>query len=473
MKNVKSMRYANNNLRLGSIGSAALCVGLCAGIVLTGWSCRRNEGMPTPRENMALDVAPSFASLESGSKGASYSRAALESFAAGDKVGLCLLYYNGATPTPLSSVADEWFNLRYTANASGILTRIAPDKPVYYDQNETNNVDLYAYYPYNASLAKANLLAYEFSVQTNQNTLGAMAASDLCWAKNEKDLPDPITPSAAPVEMHFKHRFSKLTLAIKVPKILSGNRAVTGLSNAKLHNIVPTVLLNMATGAVSWSSDPNKKVPTTVVPLNGTQKVDKDPWFEWQFEAIIPAQAIDLNSALVGFTVETSGGSVDMVLYAPNNLFGTHGLTCQMGTQYDLSLTVGSSSGGGGGGSGDGKIEVKLDGSVIEPWKTATPVVGDLTNSITTVFSYTNAAITSAVSRVQVTTNESATVYDIVAGVTVTGTTCSFAFTRASSSPRDYGFSITKLVFLNGSGGIVYTWTGTSARVYNPTAMTL
>lgn len=472
------MRYAHHILRFGPLIRTSLqTIGLCAGVMLVGWSCqRRSEPAPELLEDMALDVAPSFASLENPSNSAPRSKATFESFNAGDLVGLYVVYRApGDVARPLSGVAADSSNLRYTANSAGVLTRILPDKPVYYNKLNPNKVDLYGYFPFNSALTNAQLGAYEFTIAKDQSAVGALAASDLCWAKNEKGVEaDPVVPSAKPVEMHFKHRCSKITVTINVPKTLSGNRTVTGLSGVKLHGILPTTVLNMSTGVVALPNEAAKKVPTAIIPLAGVAKEENNLWWKWQFEAIIPPQTMVAGTAVVAFQVETSGVAEQLVLYAPSNLFGTHLLTCQSGVQYEWTLIVGSSSGSGGGGSGEGQIEVKLDGSTIKAWQTGTPVSGDLTNSITTRFSFTNAAIDATVNRVKVTTNESATVYDIATGVTVDEATqtCSFSFTRASSSPRDYGFSITKLEFLNNTTS-VHTWTGTSARVYNPTSMTL
>lgn len=465
-----AMRYANNRDRLHT---TLRTITVCAGVLLLGWSCqRRPDPAPGLLEDMALDVAPSFASLEGPSNSAPNSKATLlDKFTAGDKVGLYLVYCNNSGASrPLSDVHADSANLRYTASAAGMLTRILPDKPVFYNKLNSNKVDLYAYFPYNEAMNTAQLAAYKFTVKQDQSVVGAMAASDLCWAKNEKGLESTsIVPSAKPVEMHFKHKFAKITLTIKTPKSLSDNRTVTGLKNIRFLGVVSSAVLNVSTGVATLATG---EQPISITPRAGTPTTSDADWNTYPFELIVPAQTMTANVAVVNFQVETSGKSEEFTLYAPGDLFGTHGLTSQAGIQYDMSITVGSNSGGGGGGADGGQIEVKLEGSSIKAWVAGPSVAGDLTNSITTKFSFTHAAITSAVNRVKVTTNESATVYEITTGVAVAGTTCSFAFTRASSSPRDYGFSITKMEFLNGTT-TVHTWTGTSDRVYNPTSMTL
>lgn len=457
------MRYAKNTHQFGTrLRTTLRLMGVCTGVVLLSWSCKHNRTPIGPLDDMAINVVPSFAALESPSESAPRSKS-LDTFTPGEKAGVFVAYQSGGTSlSPLSNIDAKWANFCYTADENGVLTRVYPDKPVYYDRNNSEKVDLYAYYPYDATLnSPATVNAYVFSVKTDQSSTGALNASDLCWAKNENGVTGTaITPSASPVKMHFEHKFSKINIKIKAPA------SINRVSAVQLHGIVGTAVLNIEAGTVALTTDAAKKVPVTIKPRSDVSVGTEGSFNVYKFDAIIPAQTFAANTAVLGFEITKNSLTEKLTLYAPSDLFGSHKLTCQSGKQYEWTVTVGSNAGE------SGKFEIKLN-STVKPWETGTAASGDLTNSITTTFSFADGKIASGINRVKVTTDENAsTVFDIKTGVTVNSTTCNFKFTPESSSPRDYGFSITKLEFYNNTT-LVHTWTGTSARVYNPTSMTL
>lgn len=438
-------------------------------MLVAAGSCRRDNKGPVIGANCALEVSPSFDEMKTPEKNKrSRASADADAFKAGDKVGLFMV--NFATETAHGTLngtdgsKNQAHNREFIASASGLLSA---QPPVFYTKDFPWNVDIFAYYPYAKSWdTQADIAKYPFAVLADQSDATKISASDLCYAKT-----DGIghTPSAAAVPLRFNHKLSKIQVTICLPTTLHGNRTIEAIENMKFNDVSSSVTLNMTSGVTATVATPK----VTITPLQTRKMVPVNGLIENTYEVIVPVQdfgtANNLFSFELKFAAGGGGGENQKFAYKlPADVFDGNSTATTVGMLHQIKLTLSLSG------------EIELTGSDIIDWKTGPTHTSDLTNQITTQFSIKVTGVSSpeTIDRVKVTTNESATVYDIrnndEAGAITANASglCSFRFTKKSGSPYDYGFTITRIEFMAGeaSKGVLNF---NSARVYSPTTMDL
>lgn len=430
-------------------------------------SCRRDDSGSGIGDNYALEVSPSFNEMKTPEKTAqSRTSADADAFHAGDKVGLFMVNFTAeamhGTLNGTDGSKNQAHNREFIANASGLLSA---QPPVFYTKDFPWKVDIFAYYPYAKSWdTQADVTKYPFAVLTDQSDATKIAASDLCYAKTDAT---GHIPSAAAVPLRFLHKLSKIQVTICLPPALHGAKTIEAIENMRFNDVSSSVTLNMTNGTTTTVATP--KVALT--PLQTRNMVPTNGLMENTYEVIVPVQTFGTASNLFSFELKFAAGGGENQKFAyklPSDVFDGNSTTTTAGMLHQIKLTLSLSG------------EIELTGSDIIDWKTGPTHTYDLTNQITTQFSIKVTGVPSpeSIDRVKVTTNESATVYDIrnndeTGAVTASADgSCSFRFTEKSGSPYDYGFSITKIEFMAGevSKGVLNF---NSARVYSPTTMDL
>lgn len=136
----------------------------------------------------------------------------------------------------------------------------------------------YAYYPYNSEVTDVN----NVSVTVNADQTGGYDKEDFLTAQNTE-----AAAGAEIVTLNFNHAFSLVQVGIKETASTDQNATVT------LENIIPTVNVNVMTGAVGAATGE----ATSVKMKKSGQKME--------YRAIVPAQTIAGNAKLL--TIEAEG----------------------------------------------------------------------------------------------------------------------------------------------------------------------
>ncbi|MEG2527170.1 MAG: fimbrillin family protein [Mucinivorans sp.] len=420
-------------------------------------ACQKTK--PLDRDPYAIQIDGRFVAPPTQASAPSSKVDKYVNFIKDDKVGLYMVDFTAAsTHGTLGVSGNTANNVCFTADAAGTLMTTPP---VYYTKDFAWNVDIFAYSPYITTVT--SVTACPFNIATDQATTAKMAASDLCWTSTGAD---GVAVSSKPVALIFKHKFSKIELILHIPTSLSG-KAVSDVTELKFNNVATNTTFNMSTGVVTTAT----ATKAAITPLITTGKTTVGEVITYEYALILPVQTFTIADNLITFKLnftDPQNVSREMVYKVPAALFGANSTQTKEGTIHKMELTMISNS------------EILLTSSTITDWAGGTTETQDFTNRITTVFSITPSAITNLAqcNRVKVTTDESATVYDIknsdVAGsVSVSGGKCSFYFTEKSSSPYDYGFKITKIEFFNGDTSLGSKTLVNAARVYSPTTMDL
>lgn len=378
-------------------------------------------------------------------------RATSTTFEDGDQVGLYMVDFTGSTPTPLKTTGNQADNVRYTSDASGLLTT---NPPLRFTKGHTGKTDIYAYYPYNSQLTQKDVNNYEFSVSESQ--VAGMSASDLCMAST---IPTGIQPSASAVELVFEHKFAKIIVSLNMPRDYKDGLKIKGVSNFSFMGVAHTAKVNMGTQTVTTDLDKRYQALTPRVVQQGVvSDVDNTPHI---VEMIAPAQEYPVGKLFLIAVLEFENGEHRSFSFPmAERIFGDNKTVAGMAHSLNFGVKPGT--------------EMVFEGITVLPWNEGPGVSGELKDGISTEFSVGQQDFTSnfaMANRVKVTVEDS-TVYDITDGITVAGGVCKFKFTPASGSPLNYGFRIVKLDFLNG-GTSLYSCNMISDRVYNPTTMNL
>lgn len=161
------------------------------------------------------------------------------SFETGDCMGVFVTKYKGENAAPLELSGNYANNVAVRFDGKSWNC----DRPIYWEEGK---FDVYAYYPY----TKPNSVdEYEFSVQLNQSaennttSLNAYEESDLLWCKKEG------VAETKRVPLLFKHKLSKLTVKLVKGKDFAGE--IPDDIVVRIHNTVPTALIDLATGSVT------------------------------------------------------------------------------------------------------------------------------------------------------------------------------------------------------------------------------
>jgi len=169
--------------------------------------------------------------------------------------------------------ANTWTDYVFDAGNNGVMT--ASGIPPFYPLDGTN-VDIVAYSP-----AAAGTL---FSIHSDQTSPESYLASDLMFASATNK-----AKSNTAVPLLFEHKMAKIIITA------TAGAGVSTIEDVTLHNVLPQVTFNPATGAVGTALGTITSV--AIVKNNTTSKAVG--------AAVIPAQAID-NELL---TIKTNLGT--------------------------------------------------------------------------------------------------------------------------------------------------------------------
>ena len=210
-------------------------------------------------------------------------------FCNGDAVGMFMVNYESGTAGTLKAEGNQADNAKFTYQES--TNKWIPNVPVYYKDGKTN-VDIYGYYPYDASISDVE--AYSFEVRQNQRSegkdgsLGSYEASDFLWGKSEN-----ITPSNNIVDILFKHRMSSIRIALTKGEGWESDSEWQAVSKDVLvNNTMRKAEINLADGSVTAVGEAPE---TGIVPAeNGS-----DMW-----RAVVVPQEIAAGKAVLTITID-------------------------------------------------------------------------------------------------------------------------------------------------------------------------
>ena len=176
-----------------------------------------------------------------------WTKATDSGFETGDKVGVYVVNYTGATsPGTLASSGNHATNIGFTYG-----TAWTADTQIYW-KDQTTKADFYCYYPYVASIADVS--AYQFNVKANQSALADYKASDFLWGKTAG-----VSPTSDPVQITIKHAMSNL-----IVRLTPGNGyTAADLANAvvKIKNLKTRSVINLTNGSASATGTAEDMIP--------------------------------------------------------------------------------------------------------------------------------------------------------------------------------------------------------------------
>lgn len=175
-----------------------------------------------------------------------WTRATDSAFEQGDKVGIYVVNFNGASAGTLATTGNHVDNMCFTYSGSW-----TPNAPIYW-KDQTTKADFFCYYPYTTSVS--DVAAYPFSVKTDQSSEPNYKASDFLWGKTEG-----VAPTANPVQITVKHLMSNLLIYLKAGE----GYKTEDLKQAKITicGIKTDAMIDLATGKTTASGTAVNMIP--------------------------------------------------------------------------------------------------------------------------------------------------------------------------------------------------------------------
>ncbi len=216
----------------------------CAFAIAAGISaCGSNDTPQTPEKPASSD--PIQIKINAS---ADASRVGDTSFDNGDKVGIYVVNYNGATPGNLLSSGNHVDNMLFTF--SGAWNSATP---IYWKDNETH-ADFYLYYPYKANIAAVDAIPFE--VKSDQSSEQNYKSSELL-AGSVKN----VAPTADEVNINARHLMSQINITLEAGDGFKPEDLNSGNISVRINDVCTNCTLNLASCTVAPSG-----LPTTVTP---------------------------------------------------------------------------------------------------------------------------------------------------------------------------------------------------------------
>ena len=204
--------------------------------------------------------------------------------------------------------------------------------------SESVRLNVYAYYPYAASVADNT--AYPFSVAANQSTEAAFYNSDFLTA-SALDL----APQTTPVELAFDHSLSRVNIALTAGTDITQEELSSAAKTFTLDGYILGGKINLSNGEAEVSTTS----ASTITPLavDGTS-----------YSAIVYPQ-----SGTLTFTLNLNG---EIYTYSAEYDY-------EAGYQYQYTLKINARK----------PIEMILESTSINPWEDGEPTEGEMSDIIT------------------------------------------------------------------------------------------
>lgn len=203
----------------------------------------------------------------------------------------------------------RYTNVELTADGSGNFS----SSPMYYPIS-TENVDFYAYHPYQASVSLAAPVT--FSVQANQSTDASYLNSDLLYTTKTN-----VAKSTSAVPLTFKHKLTQLNFTIKQGIGMD----LSSMTSVEVLGLLPTTKLNLADGSITAAEG-----VATDIKVHGVRGTTTGEDQVSGMSAIVVPQTAALNVRL--FKVTVNGVSY---YYKPSV-----DITYEAGKKYNYILTI-------------------------------------------------------------------------------------------------------------------------------------
>lgn len=233
-------------------------------------------------------------------------RANDEAFMVGDKVGIYVVNYTGATtPGTLAASGNHANNVQFELGNSSW----SPASPIYW-LDKTTKADFYAYYPYSST--SVNTSAHSFSVMADQSTEANYWASDFLWGKTTS------APTAT-VGITTNHVFSNVLIYLQAGDGFTAETLAATTPSVKINNVKTSATINLATGVATATGD-----AATITSWNVGE----------YYRAMIIPQTIANDTSLITVTIN----GVDYTLKS--------GATFVANQQHTVTVKVNKSSNG-------------------------------------------------------------------------------------------------------------------------------
>ena len=264
-------------------------------------------------------------------------KATAQGFVNGDAVGLYAVNYNEGNTVAgtLEASGNQADNVKYVFDESAY--KWNPMKGVYY-KNVDTHVDLYVYYPYQASVSDVE--ASGFEVQKDQSAaatgtaLSGYEASDWLWGKAVD-----ITPSESKVRIPLSHKLSAVQVTL-----VEG----TGFGEEEFASLGKSIILTNTTRKATLNFRTGEATPVGQPQLDG---IVMCPQEDGAFRAVVIPQTVAAGTQLFAITlngISYSFKQSELVSY-------------QAGKQLNVSITLNKKTPA-------GDYELALGSTTIVDW---------------------------------------------------------------------------------------------------------
>lgn len=331
-------------------------------------------------------------------------------------------------------------NEKYTASADTIF---APTKDIYYASYAHHN--LYAYYPYSATVADAT--AVPVAITLDQRQTSAYSASDFMTDTVLKITPQQLTPLAPEIPMKFTHRMTSVVVRIKN----GDNSLMTTLPVIKVANTYTKGSYNVVTETLSALTATMKdgRIVDSVTMRRNTRG-DLAPATVC-FDAIVMPQAILAGKPLIAiqFGTGASARTFDYIPRAADPIMAAGGLIA--GAEHIFELTINGT-------------ELTVQGGEIVPWGTGAALnanIGGGGISLSRmIFNLAPGDMTLAATIVKadLTIDGKVRTAEVVYSAEVPGApTVPARLTCTYNQATDWGYKLEKYTFYNADGVVVWS----------------
>jgi hypothetical protein len=242
------------------------------------------------------------------------SRAAMESFADGDQIGIFMVARSDtAQSATMSTTTGNWIdNGRYSYSNSAWTPGTS-----FYWKDGVSVFDVIAYYPYGYIAAGTKATALSKRTGVNQSLSDSLRLSDFLYGN---------TPSVSynknskGIDITMKHKFSKLNITLNLDTITAKDIEVT------VRNMQTAALIDLNTGSVKADGSTR----TITAKYDATTKVA---------ECILVPQTVTSGSDLICVAFTNGSGLYRRLIYTLNS-----DVTFESGKEYNLTFAYKPSS---------------------------------------------------------------------------------------------------------------------------------